>query len=82
MVASKRYICCPFLGSEPVCVPGDHLILVGPHHANGYGTILLRNNRRVRRVAVLVELDTEEREALADAPAHGRGVLPDAAGKN
>src|ERR687897_1670431 len=82
MVASKRYILCPFLGNEPVGVPRDHQVLVGAHHANGYGTVLSRNDRRVRRVAVMVEPDTKEREALADAPAHGCGMLPDPARKN
>src|SRR5215211_5864461 len=71
-----------FLLDEPSRVPGDHQIFVGRHDEDGHRGGVAGDDGRVRRVAIGVEPDAEELEALADALPDGRGVLADAAREN
>src|SRR5215218_10930844 len=71
-----------FLLDEPSRVPGDHQIFVCRHDANRHRGAVAGDDPRVRRVAIEIEPDAEELEALADALPDGCRVLADAAREN
>src|SRR5918993_4070863 len=72
-------LCLMFPLDEPSRMLGDHQVFVGRHDADSHRGIVAGDDRRVRRVALGVDPDAEELEALADALSHWRGVLADAA---
>src|SRR3954468_6117557 len=55
---------------------GDHQRLVGGDHAYGDAARCGGNHRRIGTIAPCVELDAEEVESVADAPADGRRASP------
>ena len=62
--------------NQTSCVPGDHQVFIGLHHAHGdqifrrrVGGLVDRNHRGVRFIALWVEMDSQELEAFADPAA-------------
>src|SRR5713226_7749562 len=72
---------CRFKSQQRDAQRRDHGLLVGADYMHCDGSRVGRNARCVPAVRVLVDLDSKKVQTIADALAHGRSVLSDAAGK-